>query len=120
MMLMAGRSPKTSLTSERVARLFRLVRLLGSGPKTRTTLMRKLRVDQRGFYRDFEQLRKFRVPMELHAGRYVLMETVEEALGRLPFPDPCLSVQDVLQLAKGKTAAHRRLRERIRKLLGTE
>ena len=117
MMLTQRRTPRASLTLDRVSRLYRLVKLLGTGPKSRTVLAKKLKVDARGFYRDFEQLRKFGVAMEMHAGRYVLMETVEEALGHLPFPDPGLSVQEALLLCRGRTPAHRKLRERIESLL---
>ena len=55
--------------------------------------MKKLKVDIRGFYRDFEQMRKFGVAVEMRHRRYLLRETVAEALARLPFPDPGLSVQ---------------------------
>jgi predicted DNA-binding transcriptional regulator YafY len=112
------RTDRTSLTRDRLARLYRLVQFLGGGPKTRSFLVKKLRVDTRGFYRDFQLLRTFGVAIEMQAGRYALMETVAEALARLPFPDPCLSVQEVLQLARGRTAAHRKLRQRIDDLLG--
>jgi hypothetical protein len=109
---------KAALTPERVARLCRLARLLGAGPKTRASLLRSLKVDTRGFYRDFEKMRAFGVAMEMREGRYILKQTVAEALARLPFPDPGLSVQEALMLAKGKTLAHRKLRMRIEEFLG--
>jgi predicted DNA-binding transcriptional regulator YafY len=108
---------KPSLTPGRIARLCRFVQLVGRGPKTRSALVKKLKVDIRGFYRDFQQMREFGVAVEMRNGRYVLRETIAEALGRLPFPDPGLSVQEVLQLAVGGTAAHRKLRGRIARLL---
>ena len=37
---------------------------------------------------------------------------------RLPFPDPGLNFRDVQQLAKGDTAAHRKLKQRINTFLG--
>lgn len=113
MISMMQRKPANPLTQDRVARLYRFVRLLGTGPKTRTFLSRRLKVDARGFYRDFEKMREFGVAIEMHDGRYVLLESVPEALGRLPFPDPCLSVQEVIVLARGKTAAHRKLRSML-------
>jgi predicted DNA-binding transcriptional regulator YafY len=118
MIVKQRKPPTSSLTPDRVARLYRLVRLLGTGPKTRQFLLRKLKVDTRGFYRDFERMRAYGVAMEMHAGRYVLMEAVAQALARLPFPDPELSVQEVLLLAVGKTPAHKKLRERIEAFLG--
>lgn len=108
----------STLTPVRMSRLFRFVQFLGSGPKTRAALLKKLKVDTRGFYRDFEQLRLFGVAVELHAGRYVLIESVEKALGRLPLPDPRLSVQEAIILARGKTATHRKFRDRLTGLLG--
>jgi predicted DNA-binding transcriptional regulator YafY len=111
-------SARPNLTPDRVARLCRFVQLLGTGPKTREVLVRKLKVDTRGFYRDFEKMRQFGVAMEMHDGRYVLIETVEEALGRLPFPDPGLSVQEAMLLSRGNSKAHKKLRERIANLLG--
>jgi predicted DNA-binding transcriptional regulator YafY len=118
MMVKSHKPAPVALTPDRVARLYRLVRLLGTGPKTRRILLRKLKVDTRGFYRDFEKLRAFGVAMEMHDGRYVLMESVREALARLPFPDPGLSVQEALQLAIGRTPAHKKLRARIEAFLG--
>jgi predicted DNA-binding transcriptional regulator YafY len=91
--------------------------LVGQGPKSRAALVKKLKEDIRGFYRDFQQMREFGVAVEIHDGRYVLRETVGEALGRLPFPDPGLSVQEVMQLAVGRTAAHKKLRTQIESLL---
>ena len=44
-----------SLTSLRAARLYRLLTLLGTGPQTRGFLLRRLKLDVRGFYRDLEE-----------------------------------------------------------------
>jgi predicted DNA-binding transcriptional regulator YafY len=81
-------------------------------------LSKRLKVDTRGFYRDFEKMRAFGVAIEMHDGRYVLLETVEEALAHLPFPDPALSVQEVILLSKGRTGAHKKLREKLEEFLG--
>ena len=108
-----------SLTGQRAGRLFRLLMLLGSGPLTRQRILRKLRIDVRGFYRDLEALRALGV--EVEAGddnRYVLVLDLDEAMARLPFPDPGLNFRDVQQLAKGETSAHRKLRRRINSFLG--
>lgn len=118
-MITSTKSIVASMTPVRAARLLRLVNLLGSGPKTRAQLIKKLKVEPRGFFRDFEQLRRFGVPIELHEGRYVLLESVATALGRLPFPDPVLSVQEAIVLARGRSAAHKKLRGQIGLLLGT-
>jgi predicted DNA-binding transcriptional regulator YafY len=103
------------LTAERIVRLYQLVQLL-SVPQTRGTLTRRLRVDVRGFYRDLESLRLAGVEVLLDKGRYRLGETADNATARLPFPDPQLTCGEARALAKGRTAAHRRLREQIEHL----
>jgi len=108
-----------SLTNPRAARLFRLLSLLGRGPQARQQILRKLRIDVRGFYRDLEALRA--IGVEVHTGddgRYYLTANLDDALARLPFPDPGLNLRDVQQLAKGDTAAHRKLKQRINSFLG--
>lgn len=107
-------SPVT-LTSLRAARLYRLLRLLGSGPQKRATLTRRLKLDVRGFYRDLEALRLLGIEVTT-AGeqtRYRLVGELDEALAKLPFPDPGLNFRDVQQLANGNTAAHRKLKQRL-------
>ncbi len=108
-----------TLTGQRAARLFHLLTLLGDGPQTRQQILRKLKIDVRGFYRDLEALRGLGI--EVHTGednRYSLTSDLEDALARLPFPDPGLNFRDVQQLAKGETAAHRKLKQRINSFLG--
>ncbi len=108
-----------TLTGQRTTRLFRLLTLLGDGSRSRQQILRKLKVDVRGFYRDLEVLRGLGI--EVHTGEnnhYSLHLDLEDALARLPFPDPDLTFRDVQQLAKGDTAAHRKLKQRINTLLG--
>lgn len=107
-----------TLTAQRAARLYRLLSLLGDGPQTRRQLIRRLKLDVRGFYRDLESLRGLGI--EVHSNgdnRYGLLLNLEDALARLPFPDPGLNFRDVQQLAKGDTAAHRKLKQRINSFL---
>jgi predicted DNA-binding transcriptional regulator YafY len=106
------------LTGQRAARLYRLICLLGAGPQTRQQVLRKLKLAPRGFYRDLEALRELGIEVcygEHH--RYLLLGTTEDALARLPFPDPQLNFRDVQQLAKGDTSAHRKLKQRINSFL---
>jgi hypothetical protein len=105
-------APK-AVTAERAARLHRLLRLLGKSPRTRDVLMRQLRLDVRGFYRDLEVLRGAGIGVTLTDRRYTLANDLEAAIARLPFPDPGLTLGEALQLAKGRTAAHRRLKQQI-------
>ena len=97
-------------------RLYQLVRLLGKGRQTRAVLQRKLRLDVRGFYRDLDSLRTAGVDVVLADGRYNLGQTVETAFARLPFPDPQITCGEAMTLARGKTAAHRKLKQQIRTL----
>jgi predicted DNA-binding transcriptional regulator YafY len=106
--------PPAALTAQRAARLYKLLTLLGDGPLTRRVLLSRLKLDVRGFYRDLETLRGFGI--EVTPGfdtRYALSGSVDDALARLPFPDPGLNVRDALQLANGTSPAHRKLRQRV-------
>ena len=106
--------PPAALTAQRAARLYKLLTLLGEGPQTRRLLLNRLKLDIRGFYRDLETLRGFTI--EVAPGfdtRYTLAGSVDDALARLPFPDPGLNVRDALQLSNGTSPAHRRLRQRV-------
>jgi predicted DNA-binding transcriptional regulator YafY len=105
------------VTAERAARLHRLLQLLGAKPQTRDQLMRRLRLDMRGFYRDLELLRASGITVTLTGGRYVLDEAVATAVARLPFPDPRLTLGEAAQLAKGRSLAHRKLKEQIQQIV---
>jgi hypothetical protein len=109
-----------TLTNQRAARLYRLLTLLGDGPQTRQQILRRLKLDVRGFYRDLEALRGLNIAVTLgDDNRYALAGDLDDALARLPFPDPGLNFRDVQQLAKGDTAAHRKLKQRISTFLGS-
>jgi hypothetical protein len=61
-------------------------------------------------------LRKIGVGVVLRNGRYALAGHGSAALARLPFPDPGLTLAEAEQLAKGRTAAHRKIKELIEKM----
>jgi hypothetical protein len=114
------RSPEDVLrtvTLDRAKRLYRLLRLLATGPQTRAVLMKRLRLDVRGFYRDLELLRTSGIGLPLSGRRYSLGMPAAEATDRLPFPDPRLTLAEAMQLAKGKSAAHRKLRGQIARIV---
>jgi hypothetical protein len=111
----AAGAARGGLTAERLVRLYRLLRLLDT-PQKRDNLTRRLHIDVRGFYRDLESLRLAGVEVLLEAGRYRLGETTAAAVARLPFPDPQLTCGEARILAKGRTAAHRKLQEQIEHL----
>jgi predicted DNA-binding transcriptional regulator YafY len=101
------------VTADRAARLYRLLSLLGRGPQARETLTRRLGLNVRGFYRDLATLQTLGIAITLAARGYKLEGHLNEALTRLPFPDPGLTFAEAQQLAKGRTAAHRKLKHLI-------
>jgi hypothetical protein len=108
---------RASVTPERFARLNLLVTLLAKSPQTREVLARKLKLDVRGFYRDLEALRLAGITVTLAEGRYKLTGPLKVARNGLPFPDPMLTLGEVTQLAKGRTAVHRHLEQMIARRL---
>ena len=106
-----------AVTADRAARLYRLLTILGKGPQSRAGLTRRLRLGIRGFYRDLEVLRTVGIAVELVRRRYLLTEDAAAAIERLPFPDPGLTLGEARQLAKGRSKAHRKLRDQIAQIV---
>jgi hypothetical protein len=102
-----------AVTAERAARLFRILELVASGPQTRGTITQRLRLDVRAFYRDLRLLRASGIKLSLINRRYALKGALAAAIARLPFPDPHLVLGDAIQLAKGRSPAHRTLQDQI-------
>src|SRR5687767_7778966 len=107
---------RTSVTPERAGRLFRLLTLLGAGPQTRTALTRRLRLGVRGYYRDLEVLREAGIQVELTNGKYALLEEAAQAIERLPFPDPGLTLGEARQLARGRREVNKKIRRQLDKI----
>ena len=105
----AGRT----VTAKRAARLYRLVKLLGTGAKSRDALCKELRLDIRSFYRDLDLLRASGLHLRLRDRNYVLPVSAVQALGFVPFPDPQLSLAEAQALARGRSAAHAKLKLQI-------
>jgi predicted DNA-binding transcriptional regulator YafY len=105
--------PATAVTADRAGRLYQLLTLLGEGAQTRAGIARRLRLGIRGFYRDLEMLRTVGIRVDLIEGRYSLSERVADAVCRLPLPDPGLTLGEAIQLAKGRSQAHKKLRKQI-------
>ena len=99
----------TRLTPQRSTRLYKMVSILAKAAQNRDTLCRRLRIDQRVFYRDLELLRELSIDIGLEKEKYCLGQTLDEALQRLPFPVPQLSYHDVQTLSAGRSSAHRKL-----------
>jgi hypothetical protein len=107
-----------AITAERAGRLYRLLTLTSASARARPLLLSRLKVDVRGFYRDLELLRGLGIEVTFDGDKYRLDGELDIALARLPFPDPGLSLRDVLQLARGNTDAHRKLRRKVDSFLG--
>lgn len=102
-----------SVTSERAGRLFRLLSLLAAGPQSRKTLTRRLRLGVRGFYRDLGVLRQAGIHVALNNGKYALVDDPVQAIERLPFPDPGLTLGEARQLARGRSPVHQKIRVQL-------
>ena len=109
-----------AVTSERAGRLYKLLVQIRTTAKPRSTLVRKLEVTVRGFYRDLELLRRLGVNVHTSGDSYRLGDPLGDALARLPFPDPGLNLRDALQLARGRTDSHRKLRARVTEVVGSK
>ncbi len=106
--------PPANLTPARAGRLYKLVTFLAAGPSTRPAVLRKLRLDTRGFYRDLAALRGLGLAVNVtDDAKYHLEGTLDDALARFPLPNPDLNVREALQLAHGTGAAQQKLRRRI-------
>jgi predicted DNA-binding transcriptional regulator YafY len=109
-----------AVTAERAARLHRLLTLLASGSQTRDGLRRQLKMDVRSFYRDLELLRTAGIMVPLRQGHYSLSVNAEAAYRQLPFPDPHLTLGEAVQLARGSSPAHRKLKKLISQIVTTK
>jgi hypothetical protein len=79
-------------------------------------LLRRLKLNQRGFYRDIELLRAAGIRVVPHDGEYTLEPGFNAAIDMLPFPDPRLTLGEAQRLARGRTAAHKSLMDRVRQI----
>jgi predicted DNA-binding transcriptional regulator YafY len=105
------------ITPARAARLYRLLQFLTKRPIAREELARTLKIDMRGFFRDLKTLRDLGVRVRTTHHLYSLSQRFEQAVTRLPFPDPRLKLNEAIQLAKGRTAAHRKLKRQIKAIV---
>lgn len=110
MVKIAKKAAATAITMERTTRLFRLVKMLATGPQTRAQLLKRLKLAVRGFYRDLMLLREVQIHIQLHQGKYQLVGEPDTAWAKIPLPDPDLNLGEAHQLAKGKSKIHQRLR----------
>lgn len=106
------------ITPARAARLYRLLKQLRNRPQARAYLAKLLKVDLRGFYRDLRTLRELGVRITANEHEYRLAQRFDHAVSLLPFPDPRLNLQEAIQLSRGRSPAHRKLKGQIRAIVG--
>ena len=114
------RDAAPAVSGPRVARLYKLISLLSVAPRTRGVLLKRLKMNLRGFYRDLHTLRGLGVVIASTDESYALQGSLAEALRCLPFPDPLLSFEEMLTLAEGRGEVPRKLRARISTVTGSE
>ena len=112
---MAKKKPRQrpAVTAERFRRLHALVDLLSTAPRTRPALLVSLAVDVRAFYRDLGLLRASGIAITMRSGVYALGEPPADAVAKLPFPDPLLTLGEARALARGKSPPHASLAAKI-------
>lgn len=106
------------VTPDRAARLYRLVEWLIRKPQTRLFLTQRLGIGVRDFYRDLEVLRTAGIEIGFTDGRYSLFSPAPQARDLIPFPNPCLSLGEAETLSRGRSTAHRRLRQLVDAMTG--
>ncbi len=109
-----------TMSGPRVARLYKLLNLLTVAPRTRSFLLKRLKLTLRAFYRDLHTLRDLEIVIDSTDDSYTLKTPLADALRSLPFPDPLLSFEEMLTLAEGRGEVPRKLRARISSVTGTE
>lgn len=101
------------LTLERLSRLYRMSHVLARGPVDKTTILERLGVGPRTFYRDLITLESFGMPSIRTENGYCLTISSDEIEEKLPFPDPKLNFADARKLANSQNPAARRIAEQF-------
>lgn len=103
------RRPTAPITLARAARLHRLVSYLAGGPRARAEILETVGLGLRTFYREQGLLRRCGVRIRQASGSYRLAQSMTEAEGFLPVPDPLLSLAELAELSRGEGQAARRM-----------
>src|SRR5579875_2698925 len=112
--------PSVHITLHRAARFHRLIVFLAESPRTRPDILSHLRIGLRTFYRELDFLKRCGVKVRHKAKLYHLIATVDQAEGRLPFPDPQLSFAEMTELACCDCPAGRRMAELLASVIQPE
>lgn len=103
------RRPAVNISLPRASRLYRLVLFLAERPRDRDALLGVIDVGLRTFYRELDLLKRCAIKVGRAGREYTLKTPLDDARGRLPFPDPQLSFAEMSELAQGTGEAARRL-----------
>ncbi|MGL4465327.1 MAG: hypothetical protein ACRC1K_24490 [Planctomycetia bacterium] len=98
------------ITSDRTGRLYKMLKMLAKSTVERDKILKRLSVGARTFYRDLDVLRECGIRVVAADDGYQLLDDFEQAIGRLPFPDPGLTYAEAAALVRGRTTAHVRLK----------
>ena len=91
-----------AMTPVRASRIYRLVKLLTKTLVARRTILARLRVGVRTFYRDLNYLRANGVSVESAGEKYRVIDKLADIFDKLVFPDPALTLSEAADLAKGR------------------
>jgi hypothetical protein len=106
------------LTPDRAHRLCKMLIALGHGPLGKDVLVRKLKLEERGFFRDLRFIRELGINVATVERGYVLAGSLDDAFTRLPVPDLKISLRDALELSHGHTPVQRRVRRKLESIIG--
>ena len=112
----ANKVKRNRISMARAGRLFRLVKVLAVGAVPRAQLLKKLRVGMRTFYRDVDLLRECGIEVDTKDSSYALVGKLDDALHRLPYPDPELTFGEVTSLMKGVSGSAKKLRQQFEQM----
>ncbi|CAN5455435.1 hypothetical protein BH11PLA2_BH11PLA2_31990 [soil metagenome] len=111
--------PCPEITADRANRLCKMLFALGDGPQAKDRLVKKLKLEERGFFRDLRLIRDLGISITHHDNQYLLTASLEDALRKLPVPDLKLSLADALDLARGQAPVHKRVRKKLEAFIGS-
>lgn len=106
------------LTPDRTHRLCRMLMALGKGPLAKEALVKKLKVEERGFFRDLRLIRELGINVANNTRGYFLAGSLDDAFCKLPIPDLRITLRDALELSHGHSPAQRRVRRKLEDLIG--
>src|SRR3954451_10356702 len=108
---MARSSPV--LTPDRATRLCKMLVALGHGPQPKQILVKKLKVEERGFFRDLRLMRQLGIHVASNNRGYVLASSLNDAVRRLPVTGLQISLADAVEISHGHLPSQRRLRRQL-------